>query len=425
MFHEKLIQFFLPAEMRNNKEHPRYHEFYTLASPVLAGVISIAMVPLILMAFGVGRHLWLYYLNAGCNLLTLLSMRWLGHYRLFNITSGIVTYFIIYTWLEDNGLIYSANMCVVHMFLLGSVLTDKKWGWLGIFTNIAFISFIYFQTVHTAQLTRLENMLGSPAYTFAMHVFITIFLGGFLASTIRTQEENRKEISQLQDHKINVLDEAVRKRTRQLNSMRQTIATDFHDQTGNMLAAINRQAAMLELKLHDRPDILPLVQSIIGNSNELYASSKDFLWNLNHDSDNPATLFKYLMAYGQNFYNQFDIAFSASVTGTQQATMQLDPFAALNLIYIFKEAMSNSVKHSGADEVMMKMIHGADWVTYELADNGQWKEAASDIEHYGLGNMERRSRQSNFGYQLSHNENGTCISVSLPLSVYSIKNETT
>jgi len=422
MFHEKLIQFFLPASVRHNKAHPRYHEFYTMASPALVGVIFIALVPPVLAAFHVGRHLWLYYLNSACNLLTLFSLRWFGHYRFFNFLSGAVSYFIIYTWL-GSGLIYSANMCVVHMFLLGSVLTDKKWGWVGIITNIVFLSFVYYQTIHSTQAVMLTNALGGPGYALAMHIFITVFLGGFLASTIRTQESNRKEISQLQDQKINMLDKTVQKRTEQLSSMRQTIAADFHDQTGNMLAAINRQAAMLELKLHHQPEILPLVKSIVTNSNELYAASKDFLWNLNHDSDNPFMLFQYLTAYGQNFYNQFDISFSANVEGRLQRPQQLNPFAALNLIYIFKEAMSNIIRHSGADEVVMTMICNKDKVLYTLADNGSWKQPDPALTHYGLGNMERRSRSSGFEYQLTHGDTGTCIAISLPLTEYFSNNE--
>lgn len=413
MFPQKLVQYFLPADLRHNKEHPRYHEFYTIASPVLAGVIFVSLIPLVLMLFDVHRYLWLYYVNAACNVATLLSMRWIGHYRFFNSLSGCITYFIIYRWVDDNGFIYSSNICIIHMFLLGAVLTDKKWGWIGIVTNVCFLSFVYYQTITNPDTAGLANMLGTPVYAFAMHLVITIFLGSFLASTIRTQERNRKEISQLQDQKISLLDEAVRKRTEQLNTMRQTIATDFHDQTGNMLAAINRQASMLELKLIDQPEILPLVKSIIHNSNELYAASKDFLWNLNHDSDNPLILFQYLTAYGQHFYNQFDISFSAHIAEELYTEQQLNPFAALNVIYIFKEAMSNVIKHSGADEVVMSLSFRNNQVIYELSDNGRWKDPEPGVSHYGLSNMERRSHNAGFKFFMSQGNTGTTITIAL------------
>lgn len=206
-------------------------------------------------------------------------------------------------------------------------------------------------------------------------------------------------------------------RTEQLNSMRQSIAADFHDQTGNMLAAINRQATVLQLRFQDDPEFLPLIESIISNSNSLYASSKDFLWNLNNDSDNPETLFEYLKSYGQNFYNQFDVDFSASISGNYRHLQQLNSFAALNLIFIFKEVMNNVIKHSGATEVIMEMIYQKDLVTYILKDNGMWKDADEEIEHYGLKNIERRAEKLSFLYQLTKTDRGTSISIGLPVSL--------
>lgn len=251
---------------------------------------------------------------------------------------------------------------------------------------------------------------------FIAGIVSLLLIMGIIVYNFRRHERSRRHIKALQDHKISLLDEAVKRRTEQLGSMRQTIATDFHDQTGNMLAAITRQAATLELKLLQQPDVLPLVRTIINNSNELYASSKDFLWNLNHDSDDPLVLFQYLSGYGQRFYNQFDIAFSSHIKGEEQPHMQLHPFAGLNLIYIFKEAMSNVIKHSGADEVSIELYWQADKVTYSLQDNGTWKEADITVEHYGLRNMERRCKQSGFDYELSHNPQGTVVNVTLPIN---------
>lgn len=413
---EKIINWFLPAEVRNHKGHPRYHELYTVASSIFMGTVATCLFPVLLIWYDMGDYLWMFYLNASGNLATLLGIRYTGHYRFFNIISGILTYFIIYYWLKDSGLIYSTNICIVHMFLLGGILADKKWGWLSIFTNIIYLSMIYYFTITSKDYFSLNATLGSPLYALFMHCLITAFLGCFLAYSLNNNEKSRKKIIALRDQKINLLDEAVRQRTEQLNNMRQTIAADFHDQTGNMLAAINRQATVLQLRFKNNQEILPLIESIITNSNGLYASSKDFLWNLNNDSDNPLTLFEYLTAYGQNFYNQFDIDFSAETIGHQKHLQQLNPFAALNLIYIFKEVMNNVVKHAGANEVTMQMIYGEGFINYILRDNGSWKEKDGATSHYGLKNIERRSDKSGFEFELTKGSNGTCVAISLPVN---------
>lgn len=424
MLPEKLVTWFLPTHVRYNKAHRDYFEMHSMASTGIVGILVMSTIPLLLNHFRVGLHLWTYYLNVVTIIITLLSLKYLGHWRIPNFFCAAVAYYIIYTWLTDTGLAYSANISMLHIYLIAALLVDRKYGWYAIFTNLIFLGIVYYMTISGPVAAQFADTLGSPLYTLLMHGIITVFLGGFLAHGLLSQERNRKQIKTLQDQKISLLDEAVRRRTEQLHNIRQTIATDFHDHTGNMLAAISRQAGMLELKLQDRPDVLPLVSSIITNSNELYASSKDFLWSLNHDSDHPLTLFHYLVGHGQHFYNQFDISFSAQITGVQQDSKQLDPFAALNLIYIFKEAMNNVIKHSGADEVIMTMNYNTDSVTYTLTDNGRWKEANPGTTHYGLANMERRAAQSGFQYRLTHDDTGTCISISLALGTYFIKNET-
>lgn len=423
MLPDKVITWFLPSNIRHDKTQASFYEMYGVVVANIIGCVVMSLIPLLLLYFNVGARLWTYYLAVATYFITLLSLRLFGHWRLPTYVCAGVAYYIVYTWLEHTGMIYSPNITMLHMYIIAAILVDRKWGWLTIFTNLIFLGIIYSFTVNRPATEQLSATLGSPVYTLLMHMIITVFLGGFFASAIHTQEINRRKINHLQNQRINMLDEAVQKRTEQLNSMRQTIATDFHDQTGNMLAAINRQAAMLELKLSNQPDMLPLVKSIITNSDELYASSKDFLWNLNHDSDNPLILFHYLTGYGQRFYNQFDISFSATVSVMEQPTQQLNPFAALNLIYIFKEAMSNVIKHSGADEVTMTMTYEADTVIYILSDNGQWKMADPGVAHYGLTNIERRCRQSGFEYKLSHSSMGTSIAISLPLSIYFINNE--
>ncbi|MET0392980.1 MAG: hypothetical protein ABW019_07550, partial [Chitinophagaceae bacterium] len=288
-------------------------------------------------------------------------------------------------------------------------------GWLFLFSNLAVFIFIYYQTIATGMEATMNPVLGHPGYVLGMHCFITVFLGSLLGYEQFEQERNRRTIRALQDQKISLLDEAVKQRTHQLNNMRQVMAADFHDETGNMLSAITRQAALLKLKLQDNEAALPIAGSIIKNSNDLYARSKDFLWNLNHNSDDPLELFNYLTAHGQLFYNQFDIAFSSMVKGKIQPLKQLDAFASLNLIFIFKEAMTNVIKHANAGEVTIEMCYRDNKVVYALQDNGRWKEQDEIQGHYGLANIKRRCEKNNFDFLLSKQEEGTRLEITVPV----------
>lgn len=353
-----------------------------------------------------------FLVNAVLLIITLFCIKYWGHYRIPMSATALVTYFIIYEWISTSGYIYSSNVSIMHMYLLGAIWADKKYGWWAIFTNLIVFGFIYYQTLHAGIPAAVHQRLGGPLYAFIMNSLITVFFGSFLAYLQLDQERDQTKIKQLQDQKITMLDEAVKKRTEQLNSMRETIATDFHDETGNMLSAITRQAGLLKLKLSGHNDVQPVVESIIINSNALYASSKDFLWHLNHDSDDPQEVFNYLTGYGQMYYNQFDIAFSSD--GEECDLLQFDPSAALNIILIFKEAMTNVVKHANATEVELAMACQPGRISYTLQDNGTWKNAGAG-EHYGLANMERRCKRNNFVFAITKQPATTRIEVVVPV----------
>ncbi|MGZ3873691.1 MAG: sensor histidine kinase [Mucilaginibacter sp.] len=412
MTFDQAVRYWMPKEMRDNKTHPRYDEFRVLVSTSLIALPLMLLFPV--FVHYMGKPVLGYLVNDVINLSILLSIRFLGHYRIPMTLSALSCYWIMYYWIRDSGQIYSTNVIIAHMYLLVAIWADKKHGWWAIFGNLAFFAFIYYQTLHAGLPAPVGTVLGNPAYAFGMNILITIFFGGFLAWQQYDQESDRARIRDLQDKKISVLDEVVKKRTEQLNSIRESIATDFHDETGNMLSAITRQASLLKLKLNPDNGVLPIVETIIQNSNALYASSKDFLWHLNHNSDDPLELFGYLTAYGQRYYNQFDIAFSSEAETTH--LVQFEPLTALNIIFIFKEAMTNVVKHAGATEVKLAMISLPGNIRYLLSDNGTWKDADRMTEHYGLANMERRCRKYNFGFALSKQPAGTSIEITLPVN---------
>lgn len=415
MMLRSVFEYFLPRSVRHNKAHPRYDEFYTIASSVPLGILLLFFFPLFLHY--IGKPVAGFYINLALLFCTLLSLKWFGHYRIPMSLTAIVTYVIIYQWIRDSGLIYSTDTIILHMYLLGAIWADKRYGWWTIFTNLLLFSFIYYQTIHAGFNASFDPILGSPLYAFGMHALITVFFGVFFAYGQFEQDRSRRTIKDLQDRKISQLDEAVTKRTEQLNTFRQAMATDFHDQTGNMLSAITSQASLLKLKLSASHEVLPIVDSIITNSNELYDSSKDFLWNLNHNSDDPLEVFQYLTGYGQTFYNQFRIPFSSAVKGAIQNGQQLEPFAALNLIYIFKEGMTNVMKHANASEVVIEMEYAGNKVIYSLHDNGRWKPKDDTTAHYGLHNIEKRCGKNKFGFSLSRQEEGTRIEIAAPVKI--------
>lgn len=411
---EKAVAFFMPSSLRGRPAQPRYHEFRVLISTCLIGLPLMLLFPI--PVYYMHRNVTGYLINDLMVVCTLFCCRYFGHYRIPMTITAIATYFIIYGWIRDSGLIFSTNLIILHMFLLCAIWADKRFGWIAIPFNLGLLGFIYYQTINSPEMAHMHTTLGSASYALGMNGLVTIFFGGFLAYLQMDQERERLKFKNLQEQKIDLLDQAVKKRTQELSSIRESIASDFHDQTGNLLSAITRQAALLNQKYADVAQARPIVEGIITNSNTLYASSKDFLWHLNHQSDDPRELFDYLTCFGQQYYNNFDIAFSSALTIS--GNVQLPPSAALDLIYIFKEAMTNVAKHAGALEVTFAVQITGGELDFILGDNGSWKATTVQKSHYGLENMRRRCMNNNFRFNIYRTEKGTLISVCVPVNIH-------
>ncbi|RYE27303.1 MAG: hypothetical protein EOP45_01690 [Sphingobacteriaceae bacterium] len=407
-----LINWFLPGKLKNNPLHPDYDQIYTLVSACFFAAIVLPLFYLALLGFG--YHVEALAYNGLLCLGVLFFIR-KGFVKIPVSMMGIATYIIYYPYIASSGGIYSPMVGFLYVYLIGAYWGKPKTGAYATGLNVLILYFLY---QRTSAVTALSVMTGGKLSVFIIHTSGMCLLGVLLWMVQKKQDQARAEIKQLQNHRIEFLDIEITRRTEQIDQMRQSLATDFHDETGNLLSAITRQAGLLKLQLRPGDQALPMADSIIRNSNALYASGRNFLWNLNHDSNDPQVLFEYLASFGQSLYNQFDISFSAQTT--ENSSLKIDPFASLSLIFIFKEAMHNVIKHSGASDVVFKMASFKDNIEFTLSDNGSWKQPNDQDGHYGLQNMRMRCSKHRLRFDLHPGPSGTRIAVAVPVLPISV-----
>ena len=409
MLIKKIVQFFLPAYVRNNQFYPEYEETYSLIIGVIgASVVLIAMYIILLL-----NHFSLpvLFYNALSILIVLPFVRLNLREPAF-LVNGFFLYLIYFPALLHSGGIYSTSLALLYPFLLGGLVGLPKYGFSYLGGNIILLLFLYFYTPSRAATLVWD----SKQYALLIHLLSTLLTGAVFWFVQKQKDKMLIQNKGLQNNQISILNNEITQRTKELTNMRQTLAADFHDETGNMLSAITRQASLLKMKLKEDEDLLNSVEHIIANSNQLYASSRHFIWNLNNDSDDPQILFNYLTSFGQLFYNGFDISFSAE-NGVEDIFLRLEPFAAINLIFIFKEAMNNVVKHADAKDVVLKMMYENEYLHFSITDDGTWKEPADKTGHHGLSNMEKRCEQNHFRFDVRHISSiGTRIEVAAPIT---------
>lgn len=404
MIREKLINYFLTPELQN-KLHPEYDQVRTIVSGTIVATTLLLILPIPLFFFP--PPLIGYYGLAGLGIAILFSLKYYGIYWPPLFLLMLSSYWVIVNDTLETGAIDSPAVTTLYLLLLTGFWFNRKLGLFMIVFNILAIIYIFYSIPEATE----QNL-----YAVVSHIVLTIFFGTFFWFVQEQHDAARLQIREQQHIRIDLLDRAVKDRTQQLSTMRQNLASDFHDETGNMLSAITRQAAILKLKLKDQPTVLSVVDNIIMNSDQLYASSRDFLWSVNNNSDDPQELFAYLTSFGQVFYNQFDIAFSVKSTiNSAVESVQLHAFASRHIIFIFKEAMNNVAKHSDAKEVLLEMTVFQQYVSISLQDDGSWKEPKDGMPHNGLHNMEKRSKENDFRFKVYGSSQGTRLQIDAPV----------
>ena len=90
---------------------------------------------------------------------------------------------------------------------------------------------------------------------------------------------------------------------------------------------------------------------------------------------------------------------------------------SLNLLRIFQEALTNTIKYGDAKTITVNIRDDAEKITFEIKDDGRGFDSARRTGGgHGLKNMERRCREMNAGLNIRSNPGeGTCITMELLL----------
>jgi signal transduction histidine kinase/ligand-binding sensor domain-containing protein len=177
--------------------------------------------------------------------------------------------------------------------------------------------------------------------------------------------------------------------------VRQTASEDFHDEVGNSLTRIQVLTDVLQTKLgggHEEEK--RIIGMIKENVSGLYQGTRDILWALNPESDLMMEIGRRLQSLGVDVFQDTGICFSYENCLDQSENLKLPGNYNRNIMMIFKEAMSNSLKHAQATQVKLK-IHKTEKheILIELSDNGIGFNPLYIKKGHGFQNMQKRANR--------------------------------
>jgi signal transduction histidine kinase/ligand-binding sensor domain-containing protein len=196
--------------------------------------------------------------------------------------------------------------------------------------------------------------------------------------------------------------------------VRERTAEDFHDEVGNTLTRINVLTNVLKSKVGTAvPDAARLIGQIQDNTGRLYQGTRDILWSLKPSNDNLYEILHRIRDFGTELFSDTPVKFSFTGTDERWRGYRLPLDMSRNLTMIFKEALNNALKYSGATEVTLEAILDAsDKLTLKLRDNGKGFDAETVQRGHGLANI--RSRAGRLGGIVDmHSEPGSGTAITL------------
>ena len=199
----------------------------------------------------------------------------------------------------------------------------------------------------------------------------------------------------------------------ELERMRNTIARDLHDDIGSTLSSIN---IISQMALKDSNGGSSNFQRIAQHSSSMMESMSDIVWSINPNNDSPERVISKMKEFAAEILDPLDTTYTFTGEENLQA-IKLDAATRKNLLLIFKEAINNAAKYSGASAITIHFRKIEDSLVVDIQDNGKGFDTQIMSSGNGLRNMKDRAASLRGKLELKSSAGaGTGISLSIPIT---------
>ncbi len=200
-----------------------------------------------------------------------------------------------------------------------------------------------------------------------------------------------------------------------IERVRSAIAMDLHDDIGAGLARISVIGESLKNRMRDDDNqTQTLLNDITNSSRHLVTEMGDIVWSLDPERDKIGELASRLRAFGSDLLEARGVQWSVDAPEVE-SRRALPALIRRQLYLVFKEAMHNIAKHSGASRATLRLWFEGGQILGELSDNGCGIPAQRK-DGSGIPSMTARIRRLGGQFQIfAADGGGTTIRISVPL----------
>jgi signal transduction histidine kinase len=254
------------------------------------------------------------------------------------------------------------------------------------------------------------NLVISPPFWRTYWFYVAVFV--VLAVSVKMVYDFRVK------SKVQHLMEIEKAKLAENERVRKLAAQDLHDEFGNRLTRISLITELIKARLNGHgAEVEHLLTKIRDNSNQLYQGTKDFIWSINPDNDSLFEVAIRLKDFGDDLFDKTSTCFEVTGIIEELRAVRLPMGDSRHLILLFKEGMSNILKHAKASKVCLHFQVSQGEMSVCLSDNGKGFEKEKEKGGNGLMNMHSRAKKLNGKLQIeSKHTSGTSIHFVLNLA---------
>lgn len=205
---------------------------------------------------------------------------------------------------------------------------------------------------------------------------------------------------------------------RLMEQERARIAHDLHDELGADIAEISMLATRAQDDVAGGAGEQRCLSQMVDKSRQMVAKLEEIVWAMSPENDSLGDLVSYFSFFADRFLSLANIKLTMD-TSAAAANLVVDARVRHQLFLGFKEALTNVVKHSGANEVRLLVRVTDETLRVEVADNGgglRTPDAASGA-HEGIANMRRRMEKLGGQFEIADAPGqGTTVKFLVPLN---------
>jgi hypothetical protein len=206
------------------------------------------------------------------------------------------------------------------------------------------------------------------------------------------------------------------KEQRLLNQERARIARDIHDDFGTRLTRLILEGELARNELDQEAKAGARLGRINDGLREALGAMDEVLWAVNPQRDTVRDFVTYLCEYAQAYLHPAGVQCLLEIE-PDMPPLDFDLPLRRSLLFAVKEAITNVARHSGAQQMILRISLKEGSLIVVVEDNGKGFDLNQPSGRNGLGNMVHRMNEVGGGCRIESAPGAGCrIKFNIPLA---------